>query len=166
MKDRTKTPNAPELLAPAGSFEAFFAAMDAGADAVYTGLKDFSARAKAKNFTLSELQKITHYAQGEGRKLYVTLNTLVKEQELPQLVETLSVAENIFLGRPRVGGKMNLVGLTREGLLAALLSAGTPEKQAKMRTRQVWQWIYEKGVRQFDVSGDQKHNAPPLADRS
>jgi putative protease len=95
MTNQKKHPSAAELLAPAGSFEAFFAAMEAGADAVYTGLKDFSARAKAKNFTLSELQKITHYAQGEGRKLYVTLNTLVKEQELPQLVETLSALEEI-----------------------------------------------------------------------
>lgn len=69
--------------------------MDAGADAVYTGLKDFSARAKAKNFSLSELRKITHYAQSKGRKLYVTLNTLVKERELPQLVETLSALEEI-----------------------------------------------------------------------
>lgn len=95
MTNQKKHPSAPELLAPAGSFEAFFAAMDAGADAVYTGLKDFSARAKAKNFTLADVQKITHYAQGEGRKLYVTLNTLVKEQELPQLVETLSALEEI-----------------------------------------------------------------------
>ena len=95
MTHRIKPRNAPELLAPAGSFEAFFAAMDAGADAVYTGLKDFSARAKAKNFTLAELRKITHYAQGEGRKLYVTLNTLIKEQELPQLVETLAALEEI-----------------------------------------------------------------------
>jgi putative protease len=47
----------PELLAPAGSLEAFFAALDHGADAVYLGLKDFSARAKAKNFSLAELEK-------------------------------------------------------------------------------------------------------------
>ncbi len=43
----------------------------------------------------------------------------------------------------------NLVGITRAGLREALLAAGTPEKQAKMRTGQVWQWIYEKGVRDF-----------------
>ncbi len=46
-------------------------------------------------------------------------------------------------------GLTNLVGLTREGLKAALIEAGTPEKQAKMRTGQVWQWIYQKGVRDF-----------------
>ncbi|MGV6811327.1 MAG: 23S rRNA (adenine(2503)-C(2))-methyltransferase RlmN [Brevirhabdus sp.] len=45
--------------------------------------------------------------------------------------------------------KVNLVGLTRDGLREALIDMGTPEKQAKMRTGQVWQWIYEKGERDF-----------------
>jgi len=49
------------------------------------------------------------------------------------------------------GGRMNLVGLTRDGMRDALLAAGTPEKQAKMRVGQVWQWIYQKGVRDFDA---------------
>ena len=48
------------------------------------------------------------------------------------------------------GGKVNLVGLTRDRLRAALIKAGTPEKQAKMRTGQIWQWIYQWGVRDFD----------------
>ena len=48
------------------------------------------------------------------------------------------------------GGPINLVGLTRAQLHDALIAAGTPEKQAKMRVRQVWQWIYQKGVRDFD----------------
>ena len=85
----------PELLAPAGSLEAFFAAMEAGADAVYAGLKDFSARAKAKNVTLAELERMLAYAHSQGRRVYVTLNTLVKEAELPQLVETLAALEEM-----------------------------------------------------------------------
>ena len=48
-------------------------------------------------------------------------------------------------------GKVNLVGLTRDGLRDALIEAGTPEKQARMRTGQVWQWIYQKGVRDFEA---------------
>ena len=48
-------------------------------------------------------------------------------------------------------GKVNLVGLTRDKLREALIAAGTPEKQAKMRVNQVWQWIYQKGVRDFDA---------------
>ncbi len=48
-------------------------------------------------------------------------------------------------------GPVNLVGLSREKLRDALIEAGTPEKQAKMRTGQIWQWIYQKGVREFDT---------------
>jgi len=48
------------------------------------------------------------------------------------------------------GGKVNLVGLTRDALRDALIAAGTPEKQARMRAGQVWQWVYQKGVRSFD----------------
>ncbi|UWQ13832.1 23S rRNA (adenine(2503)-C(2))-methyltransferase RlmN [Aliiroseovarius sp. M344] len=48
-------------------------------------------------------------------------------------------------------GKRNLVGMTRDQLRDALIAVGTPEKQAKMRTGQVWQWIYQWGVRDFDV---------------
>ena len=93
--NQIKTLQRPELLAPAGSMEAFFAAVDAGADAVYTGLKEFSARAKAKNFSLKEIEKITHYLQQQQKRLYVTLNTLVKENELSQLIDTLGALEEI-----------------------------------------------------------------------
>ncbi|MBF9029395.1 23S rRNA (adenine(2503)-C(2))-methyltransferase RlmN [Rhodobacterales bacterium HKCCE3408] len=48
-------------------------------------------------------------------------------------------------------GPVNLVGLTRDGLRDALIAGGTPEKQAKMRTGQIWQWIYQRGVRDFDA---------------
>ncbi|MBI2355504.1 MAG: U32 family peptidase [Deltaproteobacteria bacterium] len=84
------TDKKPELLAPAGSLESFFAAMEKGADAVYAGLRDFSARARAKNFTLAQMESMLAYAHANGRRIYVTLNTLVKEKELPQLVETLA----------------------------------------------------------------------------
>ena len=93
INNKIIVPKKPELLAPAGSLEAFFAAMEKGADAVYAGLRDFSARAKAKNFTLSQMERMTAYAHGLGKKLYVTLNTLVKEGELPQLIDTLASLE-------------------------------------------------------------------------
>jgi putative protease len=85
----------PELLAPAGSLEAFFAAMEKGADAVYAGLKDFSARAKAKNFTLDQMERMLAYAHAHERRVYVTLNTLVKENELPRLIDTLAALEGM-----------------------------------------------------------------------
>jgi len=80
----------PELLAPAGSLESFFAALEKGADAVYAGLQDFSARARAKNFSLAQMERMLSYAHGLNRRIYITLNTLVKEKELPQLVDTLA----------------------------------------------------------------------------
>ena len=54
---------------------------------------------------------------------------------------------------PRVmpEGLPNLVGMTRDAMRAALIEAGTPEKQAKMRVGQIWQWLYQKGVRDFDA---------------
>ncbi|HMB16105.1 MAG TPA: DUF3656 domain-containing protein [Pelovirga sp.] len=91
---QTATPTKPELLAPAGSLEAFFAAVDAGADAVYTGLKDFSARAKAKNFSLADIERMTSYLHADGKRLYVTLNTLIRENELSHLIDTLSALES------------------------------------------------------------------------
>ena len=57
----------------------------------------------------------------------------------------------LTLPRHTSGRQLNLVGLTRAGLKEALLAAGTPQKQANMRVGQVWQWIYEKGVRDFDL---------------
>lgn len=85
-----KTPPPLELLAPAGSIESFFAAIEAGADAVYCGLKEFSARAKAKNFTIDEMERLAAYAHREGKQIYVALNTLIKERELPKLLGTLT----------------------------------------------------------------------------
>ncbi len=80
----------PELLAPAGSLEAYFAAIDSGADAVYLGLKVFSARARAANFSLRDLERLIPYAHGLKKKVYVAMNTLLREDELPLAVETLS----------------------------------------------------------------------------
>jgi collagenase-like PrtC family protease len=85
-----KTSRKTELLAPVGSLESFFAALENGADAVYCGLKDFSARAKAKNFTVPEVEKMTVHAHRQHRRLYIALNTLIKEKELPQLVGILA----------------------------------------------------------------------------
>ncbi|MEW6518043.1 MAG: peptidase U32 family protein [Thermodesulfobacteriota bacterium] len=85
-----KPQNMQELLAPAGSIEAFFAAMENGADAVYCGLKEFSARLKARNFTVAEVDRLTACAHQRQRRLYVTLNTLLKEAELPRLVDLLA----------------------------------------------------------------------------
>ena len=74
----------PELLSPAGSYEAFEAALGAGADAVYLGGADFGARAYAKNFDREELLRAIDTAHIHGKKLYLTVNTLVKNRELEE----------------------------------------------------------------------------------
>lgn len=73
-----------ELLAPAGSFEGFEAALGAGADAVYVGGSSFGARAYAKNFTEEELLRAIDTAHIHDRKLYLTVNTLMKNRELKE----------------------------------------------------------------------------------
>ncbi len=80
-----------ELLAPAGDIEAAYAALHFGADALYLGLKSFSARATATNFDEQELDEITAYAHHLKRKVYVTLNTLIKQNEQQKLIENLDV---------------------------------------------------------------------------
>src|SRR3989338_10397139 len=82
-------PNKPELLSPAGNIECFFAAIENGADAVYLGLKDFSARAGADNFTIDEVSKAIAYAHKRSVKVYITLNTLIKTCEIGQVVDCL-----------------------------------------------------------------------------
>ncbi len=86
-----------ELLAPAGGPEAAFAAFHHGADAIYLGLKKFSARAEAENFTLEELSEIVAYAHAltPRRRVFVTVNTLIRNDELPELVETLAALADI-----------------------------------------------------------------------
>ena len=71
-----------EVLAPAGDEQSFYAAVHSGADAVYLGLTDFSARRSAKNFSLENLKSYLDYAHILGVKVYVALNTLVKNEEL------------------------------------------------------------------------------------
>jgi U32 family peptidase len=73
---------APEILAPAGNRESFLAALAAGADAVYCGLKSFSARMAAQNFTLEELAALAELARGQKTRLYLAFNTLLKTDEL------------------------------------------------------------------------------------
>ena len=80
----------PELLAPAGSFECLLAAVEAGADAVYVGGRRFGARAFAKNFELDELSRAVAYCHLHKVKLYVTVNTLIEDREMPEVLEYCS----------------------------------------------------------------------------
>lgn len=79
----------PEILAPAGSMKAMEAAIKAGADAVYMGGSRFGARAYAQNPEKDEMIEAIHYVHLYGKKIYLTLNTLLKEEELDQVGDFL-----------------------------------------------------------------------------
>ncbi|WP_028578970.1 peptidase U32 family protein [Desulfogranum japonicum] len=85
-----------ELLAPAGSLEAFAVALEEGADAVYVGAPGANARALSRDFSMSEIAWMSSYAHERKKKLYVAMNSLLKESELRPVVEFLSAcAEEI-----------------------------------------------------------------------
>ena len=85
----------PELLAPAGSPEALEAALLAGADAVYLGGSRFNARLNAHNFDKAELQEAVTHAHRLGGRVYLTLNTLVWDRELPDALEAAYEAASV-----------------------------------------------------------------------
>ncbi len=78
-----------ELLAPAGDFSMLSAAVNAGADAVYFGLKEFSMRAGAKNFTIKDLDEIAKICKPKRIKRYLTLNTIIYNNELEKIEEII-----------------------------------------------------------------------------
>ncbi len=87
----------PELLSPAGSYDAAVAAFQYGADAVYLGLPDFSARAEAQNLTLDELALLRAYAAtfSPPKKIYVTLNTLLNDREIAAACHMLTLIDEL-----------------------------------------------------------------------
>ena len=79
----------PELLAPAGDWECARAAVENGADAIYFGLEKFNARMRAHNFTEADLPDLMEFLHRRGVKGYVTFNTLVFANELPEAEQYL-----------------------------------------------------------------------------
>ena len=82
-----------ELLAPAGTIEAFEAAVESGADAIYIGAPAFNARALAKHFTLAEVAAMIDHGHKNKVKVYLAMNSLMKEEEIGKAVEELAALE-------------------------------------------------------------------------
>ncbi len=78
-----------ELLAPAGSYDVLVIAVNAGADAVYIAGQQYGARAFAKNFTMEEIEKAVEYAHLNGVKVHVTVNTLINNFEIADVMNYL-----------------------------------------------------------------------------
>jgi len=77
------------IVAPAGNMERFYAAVKAGADEIYMGIKGFGARRNAENFTLSEYMEALDYAHERGVRIFLTLNTVMRDKEIEALYENI-----------------------------------------------------------------------------
>ena len=131
----------PELLAPAGSMNAFFAAVAAGADAVYLSGKQFGARKFARNFSDEEIAEAVGYAHFRGVRVYVTVNTLVHDRELPRVAEYLvwlyaAGVDAVLVQDPGVAA------LAREIVPGLALHAST---QLTIHNAEGVRWAHEQG---------------------
>jgi len=89
----------PELMAPAGDWTMLITAVSAGADAIYFGVDKLNMRIKAQNFTLKDLPKISHFCKKHKVKSYLTLNTIVYEEEIKELKKIIDCAKKSGIDR-------------------------------------------------------------------
>lgn len=123
MINQTQNPKM-ELLAPAGDWEALLAALAAGADSVYLGGKAFSARQYASNFDLNRLKEAADLLHLHGKKIYITVNTLISELEMAEAIRFLTDLYNIGADAVIVQD-LGLIQLARKYLPELELHAST-----------------------------------------
>lgn len=132
-----------EILAPAGGFDSVLAAVRAGADAVYVGEKSFSARASAQNFSGEALQRATAYCHLHGVKVYVTLNTIVFDDELGRVRDAIAAAARADVDALIVQN-MGVARLARQIAPELALHAST---QMSVHTASGVRALYEMGFK-------------------
>lgn len=132
-----------EILAPAGGFDSIISAVRSGADAVYVGEKSFSARASAQNFDKDELKKAVEYCHIHAVKLYVTINTLVFDDEFERLKNAIITAAEADVDALIVQN-MGVARLAREIAPDMPLHAST---QMSVHTASGVQSLYEMGFK-------------------
>ncbi len=161
-----------EILAPAGGKESAMAAINSGADAIYLGLTQFSARSSAENFDTENFLQLSRYARAFGVKIYVAMNTLVKDEELVQFLSTLVevwnagadaiILSDIFLGKyikacyPEItlhlstqAGVCNVYGAKlakKYGFDRVILSRETPIEEIKLITKVIETEVFVQGA--------------------
>jgi len=122
----------PEILAPAGNRASFLAAVAARADAVYCGLKLFSARMQAKNFAMEEFAALVHLAHEQGVKVFVTINTLLKSDDLMRVGQMLDQLQRlvkpdaVIVQDLALANLVKQTGFSGEIHLSTLANAGFP----------------------------------------
>lgn len=133
----------PELLAPAGDWKSLDASLDAGADAIYFGVRGFNMRAAAKNFTARDLPKIVGICHKRKVRAYLTLNVVVFEREVIQLERLLSAA--------KVAGVDGVIG-SDFAVLSAARKAGLEvhaSTQMSVANSASIKFLHGLGVRRF-----------------
>ncbi len=137
-----------EILAPAGSAQSLVAAVRSGADAVYLGAKEFSARASAQNFSLDELKEAITYCRVRNVKVYLTVNTLMFDSELESALELITNAYNLGIDAVIVQD-IGLASLIRRHLPNLRLHGST---QMSVHTPKGAQALYEMGFSRVVLS--------------
>ncbi|MFA4823810.1 MAG: DUF3656 domain-containing protein [Methanoregula sp.] len=131
----------PELLAPAGSPEAFRAAIAAGADAVYLSGKRFGARKFAANFSDAEIEESVSFAHARGVRVYVTVNTLIHDREIAGTIEYLIWLYSIGVDAVLIQD-IGIAALAREIVPGLVIHAST---QMTIHDAEGVQWAAEQG---------------------
>ena len=132
-----------ENLAPAGSRAALERAEAAGADAVYLGYSAFSARAGAGNFDRQELADAIRYAHARHMRVHVTLNTLVKDRELPEIIEILRMLRE-FRADAVLVQDLGILRIARRMVPGLTIHAST---QMAIHNRSGVRWCASQGIR-------------------
>ncbi len=161
-----------EILAPAGDIKSAYAAINSGADAIYLGLVRFSARSSAENFDTDSFAAVARMAHAFGVKVYVAMNTLIKDEELDGFLTALIEAWNngadaiilsdIFLGKfikenyPQIklylstqAGVCNVYGATlakKYGFDRVILARETPVEEIKLITKIIETEVFVQGA--------------------
>ena len=133
--------NLPELLAPAGSPEAFRAAIAAGADAVYLSGKRFGARKFAANFSDAEIEESVYFAHARGVKVYVTVNTLIHDREIANTIKYLIWLYSIGVDAVLIQD-IGIAALAREIVPGLIIHAST---QLTIHNAEGVMWAAEQG---------------------
>lgn len=138
----------PEILAPAGAPESLLAALRCGADAIYVGGKAFSARQNAENFDLPQLEEAARLCHLYGAKLYLTVNTLILDEEFPALTQYIKEAAACGVDAFLVQD-LGVLDCIRRAVPDAPIHAST---QMTIHTPEGARWAKEQGLTRVVVS--------------
>lgn len=145
----------PEILAPVGGRDQFFAALNAGADAVFLGLKQFNARARAENFSIEDLRSLVPLAHRYGMKVLVTLNILIKDIELPELIRTLGELEDVGV-HAIIVQDLGVAKIAREHFPGLRLHASTQMAVHNLAgVREAWKYGFKRVVLARELTAEE-----------